>query len=278
MSTLKTDAKWGSGARWLAYLAGPALVAVLWVSVLSRGADGEMEWPLTLENYKRVAGFGLFGFDPLYPVILGRSLAMAGATAGLCVLLGMPVAFWLAGLGPRWKTVGLVAVVIPFWTNLLVRTYAWQILLGPEGLATRMVGASEGLYPSGAAVLVCLVCDYLPFAVLPIYAAVERLNWELPEAARDLGARGLAVFRNGILPQIRAGIWTAGALVFLPAIGQFVVPDLLGGAKTFLLGNLLQQQFGASRDWPFGSAIATVTMAVVFAGLWMEARFARRRA
>ena len=253
------------GATWLIFLFALPLAVIVEVGFLSRGEYGEIQLPMTLENYNRVAGFGLFGFDPLYPVILGRSVLIAGVTAVFCVGLALPVAFFIEGLPARWKTVGLMLVVIPFWTNLLVRTYAWQILLGPLGL-----------YPSWTAVMVCLICDYLPFAILPIYAAVERLNWELPEAARDLGANGAAVFRHGIFPQIRTAIFAAGALVFLPATGQFVISDLLGGAKTMLLGNLLQQQFGPSRDWPLGAAIATVSIVIVFAGLWLQARLTRR--
>jgi spermidine/putrescine transport system permease protein len=255
------------GAIWLICFFVLPLAVIVAVGFLSRGDYGEIQLPVTLQNYKRVAGFGLFGFNPLYPVILGRSILIAGVTAFFCVVLALPVAFFVAGLPGRWKTVGLMIVVIPFWTNLLVRTYAWQILLGPLGL-----------YPSWTAVMVCLVCDYLPFAILPIYAAVERLNWELPEAARDLGASGVDVFRHGIFPQIRTAVLAAAALVFLPATGQFVIPDLLGGAKTMLLGNLLQQQFGPSRDWPFGSAIATVSLLIVFLGLWLQARLTRRAA
>lgn len=267
---------------WLALFFAIPLLGIFWVSFLSRGNYGELQFPLTTENYQRVAGFGLLGFDPLYPTILFRSLAIAAATAGLCIFCALPVAFFIAGLAPRWKTIGLTLVVIPFWTNLLVRTYAWQLLLGPGGWVTKsfaavgIIAPDAALYPSQLAVMICLVCDYLPFAVLPIYTSVERLNWELPEAARDLGAGAWLTFRHGILPQIRAGLLAAAALVFLPATGQFVIPDLLGGAKTALLGNLLQQQFGASRDWPFGSAIATISMIVVLGGVWAQARWTRR--
>jgi spermidine/putrescine transport system permease protein len=247
----------------LVFFIGP-LLGIVWVSFLTRGAYGELEFPLTLENYKRVAGFGLLGFDPLYPTILARSLIIAAVTAFFCILSALPVAFYIAGLSQRRKTIALTLLVIPFWTNLLVRTYAWQILLGPN------------LYPSNFAVMIALVCDYLPFAALPIYASVERINWELAEAARDLGAGYWQTFRHGILPQIRAGLLAGAALVFLPATGQFVIPDLLGGAKTVLLGNLLQQQFGPSRDWPFGAAIATVSTAIVFIGLLLQARLTRR--
>src|SRR5436190_13089825 len=267
---------------WLVVFFVAPLLGIVWVSFLSRGTYGELELPLTLENYKRVAGFGLLGFDPLYPTILGRSVLIAGATALLCVICSLPVAFFIAGLSRRGKIVGLTLLVIPFWTNLLVRTYAWQILLGPQGwithvaMAFRLVEPNTALYPSNVAVMICLVCDYLPFAALPIYASVERMNWELVEAARDLGAGAWQTFRHGIFPQIRAGILAGAALVFLPATGQFVIPDLLGGAKTVLLGNLLQQQFGASRDWPFGAAIATVSMIFVIVGLRLQTRFTRK--
>jgi spermidine/putrescine transport system permease protein len=267
---------------WLVTFFLAPLLGLIWVSFLSRGAYGELEFPLTLENYKRVAGFGLLGFDPLYPTILGRSVSIAAITAAICVICSLPAAFFIAGLSRRRKTIALTLLIIPFWTNLLVRTYAWQILLGPQGwiaqiaAALHLVAPDTALYPSNVAVLICLVCDYLPFAALPIYASVERINWELVEAARDLGAGAWQTFRHGILPQIRAGLLTGAALVFLPATGQFVIPDLLGGAKTVLLGNLLQQQFGPSRDWPFGAAIATVTIAIVLLGLWIQARLMRR--
>jgi spermidine/putrescine transport system permease protein len=267
---------------WLLVFFVAPLVGIVWVGFLSRGAYGELELPLTFENYKRVAGFGLLGFDPLYPTILGRSVLVAAATALLCVVCALPVVFFIAGLSRSGKIIGLTLLVIPFWTNLLVRTYAWQILLGPQGWITRvavalhLVGSDEALYPSNVAVMICLVCDYLPFAALPIFGSVERMNWELVEAARDLGAGAWQTFRHGIFPQIRAGLLAGAALVFLPATGQFVIPDLLGGAKTVLLGNLLQQQFGGSRDWPFGAAIATVTIAIVLLGLWIQKRLMRR--
>jgi spermidine/putrescine transport system permease protein len=251
---------------WLLLFFVAPLIGIVCVSFLTRGSYGELELPITFENYKRVAGFGLLGFDPLYPTILARSLVIAATTSFFCVLSALPVAFYIAGLSGRGKTIALTLLVIPFWTNLLVRTYAWQILLGPNW------------YPSGFAVMIALVCDYLPFAALPIYASVERINWELAEAARDLGASAWQTFCHGILPQIRAGLLAGAALVFLPATGQFVIPDLLGGAKTVLLGNLLQQQFGPSRDWPFGAAIATVSTVVVLMGLFIQARLSRRPA
>ena len=201
----------------------------------------------------------------------------------LCALLGLPLAFFISGLGARWKTFALTLVVIPLWTNLLIRTYAWQLLLAPESFLAKaavllgLASAGEPLYPSALAVYVGLVCDYLPFLVLPLYASVEKIDWMLAEAARDLGASGWNVFRHAVLPQILPGLAAGVVLVFVPATGQFVIPDLLGGSKTVLIGNVIQQQFGASRDWPFGSALATVSMLVVLLALWFHARVAQRK-
>lgn len=268
---------------WLLVLFLLPLAFILGISFFTNGTYGELEHPLTLENYKRFIGFSSFGWEPLYPVIIARSLLLAALTMLLCLLLALPLAFWIASLPARWKTFALTLVVIPLWTNLLIRTYAWQLLLAPEGLLARaavalgITHAGQPLYPSAFAVGLGLVCDYLPFLVLPLYASVEKLDWTLAEAARDLGASGWNVFRYAVLPQIFPGIAAGITLVFVPATGQFVIPDLLGGSKTVLLGNVIQQQFGASRDWPFGSAIATAAMLVVLGALWFHARIAKQK-
>lgn len=264
----------GPGLLWqLVFLLVP-LAAVGVISFFSRGAYGEIERPLTWENYRRLFGFGWLGFDWLYPGIFMRSLALGAGTTCLCALAGLPLAFFIARLPARFKLLGLTLVVVPFWTNLLIRTYAWQILLAPEGWLARLVHglgfgtAGEPLYPSVGAVALGMVCDFLPFMVLPLYASVDKLDWSLAEAAMDLGANRWQVFRHALLPQIKPGLVAGLVLVFLPATGQFVIPDLLGGAKTVMLGNAIQQQFGQSRDWPFGAAIAMAALLVVMAGLW----------
>ncbi|HWI56776.1 MAG TPA: ABC transporter permease [Bacillota bacterium] len=254
------------------------LLLIAGISFLSRGAYGELEFPLTWDNYKRLLGFGLLGFDSLYPGIFLRSLLLGAGTALLCLGAGLPLAFFIARLPERFKTFALTLVIIPFWTNLLIRTYAWQILFSPESWLTRLAHQlglgipGDPLYPSGLAVAVGMVCDFLPFLVLPLYASVEKLDWTLAEAAMDLGANRVQVFRHALLPQIMPGLLAGLILVFLPATGQFVIPDLLGGAKTVMLGNAIQQQFGQSRDWPFGSAIAVAAMGLVLLGLWLYAR------
>jgi spermidine/putrescine transport system permease protein len=268
----------GPAVLWLTGLLVVPLLIISGMSVFSRGAYGEVQLPLTLESYKRLLGFGELGFDPLYPFILLRSLFLGVATALFCVVTGLPLAFFVARLPARFKNLALTLVIIPFWTNLLIRTYAWQILLSPESLLSRALQAvgvgevGEPLYPSAWAVLVGMVCDFLPFMVMPLYASVEKIDWSLAEAAMDLGANRVQVFRHALLPQIMPGLVAGVILVLLPATGQFVIPDLLGGAKTVMLGNAIQQQFGPSRDWPFGSAIAVVALAFVMIGLWVYAR------
>jgi spermidine/putrescine transport system permease protein len=273
----------GPGLSWLLIFLVLPLVALGFMSILTRGAYGEVQWPLTLENYKRLLGFGPLGFDSLYPLIFGRSLALGALTTGLCVLGGFPLAFFIAGLPPRHKTAALTLVVIPFWTNLLIRTYAWQILLAPQSWLSKLAAAlglvpdGEPLYPGLFAVALGMFCDFLPFLVLPLYASMEKLDWSIVEAATDLGANPRQALWHAVLPQVRPGLIAGCVLVFLPATGQFVIPDLLGGAKTTLLGNAIQQQFGSSRDWPFGSAIAVAGLVLVLAGLWVQARYAGRK-
>jgi spermidine/putrescine transport system permease protein len=268
----------GPAVLWLTVLLVLPLLLVLGISFLTREEYGGFGTPITLENYRRLAGYGELGFDNLYPVILLRSLVLGAATAILCLLTGLPLAFFVARLPGRWKTAALTLVVIPFWTNLLIRTYAWQLLLSPEswlskGLHAIGIGVTgEPLYPGLLAVMLGMVCDFLPFMALPLYASVEKIDWTLAEAAADLGADRWRVFRHALLPQIRPGLIAGIILVFLPATGQFVIPDLLGGAKTAMLGNIIQQQFAASRDWPFGAAISSAALLLVAAGLWLYLR------
>ena len=268
---------------WMVMLFLIPVALLVGISFYTSGNYGEVQRPLTFDNYKRFLGFGTFGWEPLHPLIVARSLLLAFMTMLLCALLGLPLAFFISGLGGRWKTFALTLVVIPLWTNLLIRTYAWQLLLAPESFLAKaavllgLASAGEPLYPSAFAVYVGLVCDYLPFLVLPLYASVEKIDWTLAEAARDLGASGWNVFRHAVLPQILPGLAAGVVLVFVPATGQFVIPDLLGGSKTVLIGNVIQQQFGASRDWPFGSALATVSMLVVLLALWFHARVAQKK-
>ncbi|MFO1499708.1 MAG: ABC transporter permease [Verrucomicrobiota bacterium] len=270
----------GGGIVWVTLF---MLVPLLYIGALSfagRGTYGDVQWKFTLANFTRFLGFGPFGFDPLYPRILGRSLVMAAATTALCVAASLPLTFFVAALPKRAKPLGLMLIVIPFWTNMLIRTYAWQIVFAGTGWLARAAAAvgfvrpGEALYPGTMAVFIVLACDFLPMLALPLYASVEKIDWTIAEAASDLGADRWGMFWHALLPQIRPGLSAGGILVFIAATGQFVIPDLMGGAKTVLLGNAIQQQFGFSRDWPFGSAIACVGLMIVLIGLWLFARTA----
>ena len=270
----------GPGIAWVTLFLLAPLVGVVVISFLSRGPYGEIVGRFTLDNFKRFLGFGPFGFDPLYPRIVLRSLAMALGTVTLCILTAVPLTFFIAALPARRKQLALMLVVIPFWTNMLIRTYAWQILFSGTGWLARaaaslgLIAAGDALYPSAPAVFVVLLCDFLPVLALPLYASVEKIDWTLAEAASDLGADAWGVFWHALLPQIKPGLIAGSILVFIPATGQFAIPDLLGGAKTVLLGSAIQQQFGFSRDWPFGAAIACLSMGIVLVGLWVFARTA----
>jgi spermidine/putrescine transport system permease protein len=241
------------------------LVIVCAYSLLTRGAYGGAGEPWTLENFTR-------SFDALYGAILVRSLAIAAAATLLCLLLAFPAALFIARAS-RHKTLWLHLVMIPFWTSLLVRTYAWMFLLRDTGLfnvALQKLGLIHGPLPllyNDAAVLLGLVYGFLPFMVLPIYATLERLDPHLLEAAADLGAKPWTALLRVVVPLSAPGIRAGAVLVFIPCLGAYLTPDLLGGGKSIMIGSLVQNQFTTARDWPFGSAVSVVLMLLAAAGL-----------
>ena len=266
------------GMFWLmAFLVLPGLVLAA-VSLISRGGYGELEWAFTLENYQRLAGFSLFGWTADYLMIVWRSLVVAFFTTLISVILSYPLCFFIAGRPERSRYFWLTLVIIPFWTNMVIRTYAWFLILSPEMPIARLAALlgvipdRAPLYPNAFAVYLGMVSMFLPFVALPLYSSVERLDWSLVEAAQDLYASKVRVFTQAILPQTLPGLSVGVILTFVPAMGMFVVPDLLGGAKYMLIGNLIQQQFGASRDWPFGAAISMGLMVLTMISLQLYRR------
>jgi spermidine/putrescine transport system permease protein len=206
-----------------------------------------------------------------YLRIFWRSTELAALTTVLCLLIGYPVAYFVGRSSPRWRNRLLAAIMIPFWTSFLIRTYAWITILNESGLLnttlrslhlTALISASGGLLYTPTAVVIGLVYAYLPFMILPIYGSVEKLDGALVEASLDLGAGPVRTFTNVILPLTKPGIVAGIMLVFVPAIGMFAVTDLLGGAKVPMIGNVIQNQFGQARDWPFGSALGVTLMAM----------------
>lgn len=266
------------GMLWLmVFLVLPGLVLIL-VSFAARGAYGELVWDFSFENYKRLTGFGIFGWTADYLVIVWRSVWVAFVTTVLSVVLSYPLCFYIAGRPERSRYLWLTLVIIPFWTNMVIRTYAWFLILAPELPFAKLaaflgfIPAGSPLYPNAFAVYLGMVSMFLPFVTLPLYASVERLDWELVEAAQDLYASRARVFMQAILPQTLPGLSVGVILTFVPAMGMFVVPDLLGGAKYMLVGNLIQQQFGASRDWAFGAAISMGLMILTLFSLYLYRR------
>jgi spermidine/putrescine transport system permease protein len=268
----------GGGMVWLMmFLVLPGLVLIV-VSFVSRGAYGQLEWNFTVENYERLAGFTLFGWTADYIVIVLRSVWVAFVTTAISVILSYPLAFFICARPERSRYLWLTMVIIPFWTNMVIRTYAWFLILAPELPPAKLasilglIPAGNPLYPNAFAVYLGMVSMFLPFVALPLYSSVERLDWSLVEAAQDLYASKVRVFTQAILPQTLPGLSVGIILTFVPAMGMFVVPDLLGGAKYMLVGNLIQQQFGASRDWPFGAAISMGLMVLTMISLQLYRR------
>jgi spermidine/putrescine transport system permease protein len=247
------------------------LVYLLAVSFARRSPYGTIDWTLGFANYTRA-------FQLLYLQVYWRSFWMALIATGLCVLLGYPVAYTLAlRVSKRWKSMLLMLVVIPFWTSFLIRTYAWMIILRSEGvvnnllLAVHLIPEPLRLLYTPLAVMIGLVYGELPFMILPLYAVLQKLDPTLLEAAQDLGAPRWAAFWRVTLPLSAPGLVAGCILVFIASVGAFVTPDLLGGARTMMVGNLIQNQFAVARDQPFGSAVAFlltfVVLALVVAGL-----------
>lgn len=247
------------------------LVLVFGVSLASRGLYGGISWIATWENYQRV-------FDPLVGVIFFRSLLLAGLTTLVCGVVAFPLAYCLARASRPWQLILLTLVMIPFWTNFLVRTYAWVLIFRADGILNSLlirVGLLDeplSLLFTDVSVFVGLVYGYLPFMVLPLVAAIESISPQLEDAAFDLYASMGAMFRHVLLPLSAPGFLAGGVLVFIPSLGAFITPYLLGGGQNMMLGTFIQQEFLVARDWPFGSALSFGLMGSVLLVWFLLAR------
>ncbi len=215
---------------------------------------------LDLDAYRRLT-------EPLVLEIVSRSIGYALLTTIICLVVGYPFAYHLATRTPRVRAVLLVLVMLPFWSNFLVRTYAWRVLLGSEGPLAGLLAAigfdDVQLLFTPFAIVLGLVYGFLPFMILPLYAAIERIDSTLIEAARDLHASGWKAFRNVTLPLSRSGVIAGSVLVFIPSFGAYVTPELLGGSRTTMIGSYVVRQFLSARDWPFGSALSVAILVVM---------------
>lgn len=268
----------GAGILWLlVFLIVPGLVLIV-VSFITRGGYGELVWDFTLENYKLFMGFSIFGWTADYIIIMWRSVWVAFISTLICVILSYPLAFFICTRPEKKRYIWLTLIIVPFWTNMVIRTYAWLLILAPDMPLARfasflkLIPPDTALYPSAFAVYLGMVSIFLPFVTLPLYSSVERLDWSLVEAAQDLYASRVRVFTQAILPQTLPGLTVGVILTFVPTMGMFIVPNLLGGAKYMLIGNLIQQQFGPSRDWPFGAAISMALMVLTMVSLQLYRR------
>lgn len=262
---------------WLFVLLIIPLILTLIVSFGKRSPDGNVIYTFTLDNYARLFGYSTncpdgqtACFDPLYVNILGRSLSLAFNTTAIVILMAYPLAYFIARADPKRRNLFLFMVLIPLWTNFVIRVYAWMILLRKEGAINVSIGwianllnipfePLEMLYTPGA-VLVGMVYEFLPFMILPIYTSLEKIDNSLYEAAADLGANTFKTFLRVTLPLSMPGVVAGTILVFIPVMGTFVVSDILGGRQVILVGNLIQRQFLDARDPTFGSAASLILM------------------
>lgn len=286
------------GAFWLLVFFTVPLLIVFVYSFLSRPTYGGVEWTFTWKNY---ADF----FNPSlgYLGVFLRSVYIAALTTLICFLCGYPLAYFIARRPPRWRNALLLLLMIPFWTNFVVRTYAWEMILSNEGLInTFWTGQVHGLFLwlqqhlggsfaplaqatseplpllyNEFAVIVGLVYGWITDMTLPCYAAIERLDFSLVEAAKDLYANDLRAFWRVVLPLSAPGIVAGSILVFIPSLGAYITPVILGGGKTAMIGTLITEQFLTWRNWPFGSAMSFLLMAVMLVGALVYFRVSKRR-
>ena len=235
------------------------LVIILIYSFTKRDAFGNIVYEFTLENYRNF-------FTPIYLNVLWRSVKLSVYSTILCLLIGYPMAFIISRAKGMKQNLMVMLFIVPLWTNFLLRTYAWMGLLRDQGVINEILlklgiitDPIQMLYTNGAVIL-GMVYNFLPFMVLPIYSVLVKMDKSLIEAARDLGANELKVFKNVIFPLSFPGVATGVIMVFMPAVSTFIISDLLGGGQTILLGNLIQNQFIGARNWQFGSAVSVLMM------------------
>lgn len=251
-----------ASAWYLAFFAVP-IGFILVFSFLTSADFGGIQFQPTLDNYAQLAR------STVYLRVFRSTIGMAAAGTALCLLIGYPFAYFLATRAHRWRNLLLVMLIVPFWTSFLTRTYAWLILLGDHGPFSSLLqhagllhGDLNFLY-SYKAILLGVTYNYLPLMVFPLYVSLERLDLRLLEAAKDLGASGWSTFRRVTVPLTMPGILTGCLLVFIPLMGEYVVPSILGGARSFMIGNLIGDEFISAHDWAFGSALATAVIVIL---------------
>jgi spermidine/putrescine transport system permease protein len=263
----------GPGLFWIVlFLLIPSLV-LLGIGFLSSNDYGSPVMPLTTQPFQQVAGYSLLGWDDGNILIFLRSLEQAGIATVVTALLAYPIVFFIMTRPESVRPLLMLFIVLPSWTNQVVRTYAWLELLGPNAPLTwvahhlGLVAPDLGIAPGGFAVTTGLAYNYLPYMIVPLYASAERLDWTLVEAGRDLYASGFRLFWHSVFPQTVPGLLSGIIFVAIPAFGDYVVPQLLGGDRALMIGSLIANQFTETPDWPYGAALTIIMLVFTGAGL-----------
>ncbi|MGB1239157.1 MAG: ABC transporter permease [Pseudomonadales bacterium] len=263
------------------------LFIIFFVSLMSSDPYGGYKAIFSLESYIQILYTADWDdnlvLDFQYLSIIGRTLGLSFVTALLCLVISFPVAYYISRQNHHVKTLLLYLVTLPFWVSMVVRVYAWVLILSDEGVLEQslrffgLIGDIDSLLYSNSAMMVGMIYSYIPLMILPIYASIEKLDPRLMEAAADLYSSRLQTLRRVILPLCKPGIVAGFILVLVPCLGTVLEPMLLGGGKTMMLGNLIQNQFGVARNWSFGASLTVVLLCIVLAFLMMQARRAALR-
>lgn len=257
-------------AFWLALFLVLPVLALLLLSLTTRGDYGTIVWQFTWVNFARA-------LDPKYLPVLLRTLGYAGTATVFCLLLGYPLAYYLSFFAGRRREMLIVLLMIPFWTSCLVSIYSWIIILGREGLINRFLPSPINFLNTPFSVILGLVYFYLPFMVLPLYSSLEKIPRSYIEASYDLGAGSFVTFLKITLPLSLPGVLAGCILTFIPCMGDFLTADFLGGPGTYLVGNLISNQFLMAQDWPFGAALTALLVITLVSGLTFYQRLEDER-
>jgi spermidine/putrescine transport system permease protein len=258
-------------AAWLALFLIVPVAFLLAMSLAQRGPYGTVQWTFTWANFAKA-------LEPKYLPILLRTLGYAGATTVVCLVAGFPVAYYLSFYAGEKRDLLMAALMIPFWTSCLVSLYSWMIILGREGLLNSLllragvIASPLQILNTRFSVLLGMVYFYIPFMVLPLYSSLEKIPRQYLEASADLGAGRVRTFLKITLPLSLPGVFAGCILTFIPCMGDFLTADFLGGPRTYLIGNLIQNQFLMAQDWPFGAALTSLLLGTLIVGLLLYQR------
>jgi len=261
----------GPVSIWMIIFVMLPLIYILVISFMTRNVYGGIEYTFTLENYKEM-------LQPLYLKVIWKSLKLAFLTTVVCLLIGYPLAYWIASKPSKTSAKLLMLVMIPYWTSSLVRLYSLNLLAMPNGflnvflMKLHIISEPLDILYSDTMVIFGLLTAMLPFSVLPLYSSIEKLDKSLIEASKDLGANSVTTFRKITIPQTMPGIVGCVLLVFIPSLGMYYVPEMLGGGKVMLVGTLVKNQFLVTKNWPFGASLAILLIMITLAMMWIYTR------